>query len=120
VRIKLRDIHTALPVLLERPMGRHQPAGIPLRNHHLSFARHRFALPAQQLGRGVERVTVTDLNTHFVQGTTTADFGSGIIVNSVVVTSAVSMTANISIAGNAVVGARTVTVTTGTEVASLD
>jgi hypothetical protein len=65
-------------------------------------------------------VTVTDLNTHFVQGTTTADFGSGIIVNSVVVTSAVSMTANISIAGNAVVGARTVTVTTGTEVASLD
>jgi hypothetical protein len=57
--------------------------------------------------------------THFVQGTTTANFGSGITVNSTTVADAAHATVNISILANAALGSRTVTVTTGTEVVSL-
>lgn len=64
-------------------------------------------------------VAVTGQFTHFVQGATTVSLGAGITVNSVTVTTATTLTANISIAGNATAGARTLTVTTAGEVASL-
>ncbi|HZL98682.1 MAG TPA: Ig-like domain-containing protein, partial [Planctomycetota bacterium] len=57
--------------------------------------------------------------TNFVQGTTTASFGDGVVVNSVVVQSATSAGVNITIAQSAAVGGRVVTLTTGAEVASL-
>ena len=64
-------------------------------------------------------VTITGQFTHWLQGTTTASFGAGITVNSVTVAGATSLTANLSMATGAAMGPRTVTVTTGTEVASL-
>lgn len=64
-------------------------------------------------------IEITGQNTSFLQGSTTISFGSGVTVNTVTVASATSLTANVSIASNASVGARTVAVTTGTEVASL-
>lgn len=64
-------------------------------------------------------VTIAGYFTHFAQGTTQADFGAGITVNSVAVASATSLTANISIAQSATAGPRTVAVTTGSEVAAL-
>ena len=63
-------------------------------------------------------ILITGQFTHFVNGTTTVSFGSSdITVNSVTVNSATSVTANISIATTAIIGARNVTVTTGSEVA---
>ena len=50
---------------------------------------------------------------------TTAAFGAGITVNSVTVSGPTSATVSLSIAGAAALGARTVTMTTGAEVASL-
>jgi len=64
-------------------------------------------------------VQVTGQFTNFVQGTTLASFGAGVTVNSVTVANATGLTANISIAANAVTGAHNLTVTTGTEVVSL-
>ncbi len=72
-----------------------------------------------QAGQTLTSVAIVGLNTHFVQGTTTASFGAGITVNSLTVTSATTATANISIAGNAAVGTRTVTLTTGAEAGML-
>lgn len=63
-------------------------------------------------------VAITGANTHFSQGTSTVSFGAGITVNSVTVGSATQLSANITIAGGAAPGARTVTVTTGGEVVS--
>ena len=64
-------------------------------------------------------VALTGQFTHFVQGTSTAAFGTGITVNTVNVTDATHATANISIAGNATIGASNVTVITGGEVVTL-
>src|SRR5206468_3210933 len=59
--------------------------------------------------------------TNFVQGATTASFGAGITLASpLVVNSATSATAVLNIDSAAVVGTRTVTLTTGTEVATLN
>lgn len=64
-------------------------------------------------------VTVKGFNTRFVQGTTQVAFGgTGVTVNSVTVTNATSVTANISIAATAALGDRGITITTGPEVAS--
>ena len=57
--------------------------------------------------------------THFVQGTTSATFGAGITVNSITVLTAAQAIANVTIAGGATLGARTVTVATGAEVVAL-
>ena len=73
------------------------------------------------------QVTITGAYTHFAQGTTVASFGPGIAVGGgtagepgpVTVTSATSATAALAIAATATPGAQTVTVTTGTEQASL-
>ncbi len=62
-------------------------------------------------------VVVTGKETHFAQGQTTASFGSGITVNGTTVTDATHLTASLTIAGNAALGARDVSVTTGNELA---
>jgi hypothetical protein len=64
-------------------------------------------------------VAIVGQNTSFVQGTTVASFGAGITINSLTVNSATSATANITVQNNAAQGARTVTMTTGAQVASL-
>lgn len=64
-------------------------------------------------------VVISGADTNFVDGETTADFGSGITVNGVSVDGPTTATANITIAGDALVGFRTVTVTTGAQTASL-
>ncbi len=65
------------------------------------------------------QVVITGSNTHFVQGTTQANFGPGVTVTSVTVAGLTSATAQISVSSSAVVESQTVTVTTGTEVATL-
>lgn len=69
------------------------------------------ALPGTSLS-----MTITGLNTHFVNGVTTASFGAGINVTSVVVTSATSATVHITINTVATLGPRNVVLRTGSEV----
>ncbi|MFH1710036.1 MAG: IPT/TIG domain-containing protein [bacterium] len=57
-------------------------------------------------------VAVSGTGTHFINGTTTASFGTGITVNSVTVTSATAATVNVTIADDAAEGARNVVMTT--------
>src|SRR4029453_13824827 len=64
-------------------------------------------------------VTVKGQFTHFVQGSTSASFGAAITVNSTTVTDGTHATVNLTIAGGAAFGARTVVVTTGGEVVTL-
>ncbi len=59
----------------------------------------------------LQTLDVTMTGTDFIIGTTTASFGPDIIVNSVTVTSATQLTANITITANAATGARSVSVT---------
>ena len=63
-------------------------------------------------------VVVNGLFTHF-DATTTADFGSGIVVNSILPDSATRATVNISIDHDAALGSRTVVMHTGQETAQL-
>ena len=70
-------------------------------------------------GWTLPNVVVTGQYTHFVQGTTTANFGPNITVNSVSVSSAASLTASITISATAAPGPQPVTITTGAETASL-
>ena len=63
-------------------------------------------------------VNITGLFTHFVNGVSTASFGAGITTNSLTVSSSTAAVANITISPTAALGFRTVTMTTGTEVAS--
>ena len=63
-------------------------------------------------------VAITGQFTHFAQGTTTANFGANITVNSVTVTDATDATVSISISGTATGGSRSISLTTGTEVVS--
>jgi methionine-rich copper-binding protein CopC len=65
-------------------------------------------------------VSLTGQFTNFVNGTSTASFGAGITVNSLTVSSATSAAASITISPTATLASRTVTVTTGTEVASIN
>jgi 6-phosphogluconolactonase (cycloisomerase 2 family) len=73
---------------------------------------------ASQLETNLE-VTITGQFTHFAQGTSQVSFGSDITVNSVAVADITSLTVNINIPATAALGSHTVTVTTGSEVASL-
>lgn len=72
-----------------------------------------------QQGQANLVVTLTGQNTHFAQGVTIVDFGLGIAVGSVTVTDATHLTAQLTIDPTAIVGGRTVTATTGSEIASL-
>jgi Tc toxin complex TcA C-terminal TcB-binding domain len=74
---------------------------------------------AGQPGQQNLSVTLTGQSTHFVQGTTTADFGPGITVASLTVTSPTSATAVVNVDPGAAVGGRDVTLTTNTEVVTL-
>src|SRR5205814_2082341 len=64
-------------------------------------------------------VAITGQSTHFAAGTSVVSFGGGITVGTVTVTDATNLTAQISIDAAAVMGGRTVTVTSGGEVVSL-
>src|SRR5207247_2545918 len=73
-----------------------------------------------QQGQQSLSVAITGQFTHFVQSTTTANFGAGVTLASpLTVNSPTSATAVLNIDATAVVGARTVTLTTNTEVATL-
>ena len=58
-----------------------------------------------------QTLDVTVVGTNFVKGATTVNFGVGVAVNSFVMNSATSISANITIASDAVAAARSVTVT---------
>jgi len=78
------------------------------------------SLTPNQGGQGqLANVVVVGSNTNFQQNVTTANFGPNIGINSVTVTDLTHATVNITIAGNATLGAQTVTLTTGGETASL-
>jgi len=72
-----------------------------------------------QQGQQNESVAITGQFTHFVQGTTTANFGPDITVASLTVNSATSATAILNISQTATLGAVNVTLTTGEEAATL-
>src|SRR5262249_30594371 len=64
-------------------------------------------------------IQVTGRFTTFTQGVTTASFGGGITINSVTVSSSTNAVVNITVNPTAIVGARAVTLTTGSQVANL-
>ncbi|HZR29627.1 MAG TPA: RHS repeat-associated core domain-containing protein [Terriglobales bacterium] len=64
-------------------------------------------------------IAITGVATHFAQGTSVATFGAGITVGSLTVNSATSATAIVNISPTTTVGPRDVTITTGTEMATL-
>ena len=64
-------------------------------------------------------VTITGENTSFTQAGSVVSFGPGITVSSTTVASSTVLTAQITIANDAEIGARTVNVTTGSQVATL-
>jgi RHS repeat-associated protein len=72
-----------------------------------------------QPGQTLSPVAIIGQGTHFTNGTTVANFGAGITVNSTTVTDSTHATVSITIASSAAIGSRTVTMTTGTEMASL-
>ncbi len=72
-----------------------------------------------QAGQQNLSVLLTGQFTNWVQGTTTANFGTGITVASLTVSSSTSATAVVNIDLAAVAGARTVTLTTGSEIETL-
>jgi pimeloyl-ACP methyl ester carboxylesterase len=64
-------------------------------------------------------VTITGQFTHFDMTSSHVSFGAGITVDRMRVSNATTLIANIRVDGNATLGGRTVTVTTGSEVVSL-
>src|SRR5207249_1835016 len=64
-------------------------------------------------------LNIAGRNTHFVQGVTQVSFGTGVTVGAVQVLSPTHLTAPLSIAANAMLGNRTVNVTTQDESVSL-
>src|SRR5207237_760027 len=73
-----------------------------------------------QQGQTLPTVAVVGQFTNFINGTTVANFGAGITVKTARATCRNHATASITILGTATPGGRTVTVTTGTEVAALN
>ena len=71
-----------------------------------------------QQGQQNLSVAITGLATHFAQGTSQANFGPGVTVVSLTVTSATAAMAVVNIDSAATLGTRTVTVTTASELAS--
>jgi RHS repeat-associated protein len=90
-----------------------------LRNAYIVSSSPLSIFPNSGLPGQTELVTITGQGTNFAVGTTQVDFGAGITVSNPTVTSPTAVNANISIASTAALGARTVTVTTGTEVDTL-
>ncbi len=77
------------------------------------------SITSGQQGQQNLSVAITGQFTHWVQGTTTANFGAGITLASVTVSSPTAATAVVNIDPAAALGARTATLTTGAEIASL-
>jgi hypothetical protein len=75
--------------------------------------------PTGTQGEVNENVNLTGVFTNWINGTSTANFGSGITVNSLTVNNATSAVANITISPTATIASRNVTVTTGAQVASI-
>ncbi len=65
-------------------------------------------------------VTLTGAFTNFVNGTTTANFGTGITVNSVTVTSSTQAQANITVSPTTTLGYRNVSVATGAQIVNIN
>ena len=72
-----------------------------------------------QQGQQNVSVTITGQFTHFSQGATTANFGTGVTVTSLTINSATSATAILNVNATAALGATNVTMTSGLEVATL-
>jgi len=72
---------------------------------------------ARQGQSNVQVILTGNNGTHFAQGTTVADFGAGITVNSLTIDSANSATARITLAYGTSLGERTFRLTTGNELA---
>jgi hypothetical protein len=66
---------------------------------------------AGNANQGSVGVKVTVTGTNFATGVTTLDFGAGVTVNSLVVNSPTSISANLSVSSTAPTGAHTITVT---------
>ena len=75
--------------------------------------------PATGTPGQTESVTITAAYTNFVQGSTTANFGAGITVGTIAVSSATTLTAQLTISPTATPGPRDVTVSTGVQTATL-
>ena len=72
--------------------------------------------PAAVATGATVNVSVSGTNTSFAQGATSVSFGPGITTNSVSVSDAGTLVANITVAANATPGVRSATVTTGPQV----
>jgi hypothetical protein len=77
------------------------------------------AIPGSAQAGATVNVVIDGAFTSFVQGTSTVSFGSGVTVNTITVSSATQLTANITVATNASVGNRDVNVTTGAQSVTL-
>ncbi len=77
------------------------------------------AAPATGGPGEIINVTLTGVNTNFVQGTTTVSAGTGLTVGTVTVNSPTSLTVQLTIAANATPNPASLLVTTGTEEAVL-
>jgi hypothetical protein len=84
----------------------------PTNSHVITSAAPNFGIQGQNLN-----VDLTATGTSFQQGVTFANFGDGISVNNLIITSATTAQANISITNVTYVGPRTITLVTGGEVA---
>jgi len=78
------------------------------------------AIPAQGAQGQTLDVALSAINTHFVNGTSVGNLGSGITVNATRVLSSTAAIVNISIANDAAIGFRDVRVNTGSEIATED
>ncbi len=85
----------------------------PTNVHTITAVAPAFAAQGQTLN-----VALTATGTHFVQGTTFANFGDGVTVNQLTVLDATDATANITISNTTPVGYRTITMMTGGEFAT--
>ena len=75
--------------------------------------------PTGTQGEINENINLTGVFTNWINGTSTANFGAGITVNSLTVSSPTSAVANITISPSATIASRNVTVTTGGQIASI-
>jgi len=85
----------------------------PSNAHSITSVTPAFGIQGQTLN-----VTLTATGTHFVQGTTYANFGDGVTVNSLTITDATDAQANVSISNTTPIGYRTITMVTGGEYAT--
>ena len=88
---------------------------LPSSTKPLSFVQNLTQINPNQVSQGQQNVsvTLTGKNTSFAQGKTTADFGPGITVTSLTVTSPTTASALVNVDHAATAGFRTITLITG-------